>query len=142
MNKIPEQPAESIFTVDAGGNSTITRLEAELSFNRSKGDHDSVADSSLTYGDLRLLQKLAAEPQRWRDVKVELPQEEDVVLIAVMNEAENHGTGEFDKFPEVARGTIYSHPNGVTADTDCGEFSDAEILGWQPLPSPPKGERP
>lgn len=63
-----------------------------------------------------------------------LPDEDTPVLIAVMDEAENHGTGEFERFPNVARGTIYSHPHGVTADTDCGEFNDEEILGWKPLP--------
>ena len=81
----------------------------------------------------------APYPQ-WRDVKVDPPDEDTPVLVAVINEAENHGTGEFVKFPETVRGTIYSHPNGVTADTDCGEFCNEEILGWQPLPAPPEGQ--
>lgn len=33
------------------------RLAAELSFNRDRKDHEPVTDSSLTYGDLRLLAK-------------------------------------------------------------------------------------
>ena len=71
----------------------------------------------------------------------ELPDEDMPVLIAVMTEVDDHGTGEWVKVPETARGTIYSHPNGVTADTDCGEFNDEEILGWQPLPAPPEAEQ-
>lgn len=36
---------------------TADRLAAELSFNRGRSDQEPVTDSSLTYGDLRLLAK-------------------------------------------------------------------------------------
>lgn len=39
---------------------TADRLTAELSFNRARKDHEPVTDSSLTYGDLRLLARQCA----------------------------------------------------------------------------------
>lgn len=42
------------------GPNTADRLAAELSFNRERKDHEPVTDSSLTYGDLRLLAKQCA----------------------------------------------------------------------------------
>lgn len=39
---------------------TADRLAAELSFNRARKDHEPVTDSSLTYGDLRLLARQCA----------------------------------------------------------------------------------
>jgi hypothetical protein len=45
----------SIFTQDVGGNSTLTRLKAEVECNKAKSEHEPVTDSSLTHGDLRKL---------------------------------------------------------------------------------------
>lgn len=39
---------------------TADRLTAELSFNRARKDHEPLTDSSLTYGDLRLLARQCA----------------------------------------------------------------------------------
>lgn len=44
-------------TQTADSPTTAARLAAELSFNRDRKDNESVTDSSLTYGDLRLLAK-------------------------------------------------------------------------------------
>lgn len=57
----PSQPVMSVFEKDSGGCSTMTRLDAELSCNMSKRDMDPVTDSSLTYGDLRLLRAFVSE---------------------------------------------------------------------------------
>lgn len=42
---------------DPGGNSVMTRLEAELSFNAHRPNHTPVTDSSVTIGDLRMIHK-------------------------------------------------------------------------------------
>lgn len=46
-----------IFRKDAGGNSTFTRLEAEVAFNRDKPEHEMATDTSLNHGDLRRILK-------------------------------------------------------------------------------------
>lgn len=46
---------QDLYRQDTGGNSTITRLQAELECNQSKLEHEPVSDSSLTYGDLRAI---------------------------------------------------------------------------------------
>ncbi len=48
----------TIFVKDKGGNSTYSRLEAEVIANKDKKWWHPVTDSSLTYGDLRDLYSL------------------------------------------------------------------------------------
>ena len=72
----------------------------------------------------------------------ELPEEDVPVLIAVMSEADDHGSGETVRLPEVFRGTIYTAPSMVIAACDNGdEYENEQILGWQPLPAPPEAEQ-
>jgi hypothetical protein len=56
-----QESREKLFFIDGSGNSTLTRLDAELKFNRGKKSYDSVTDSSLTYGDLRRISTFIQE---------------------------------------------------------------------------------
>lgn len=47
------------FPVDEGGNSALTRLEAEVECNKERQGNEPVTDSSLTHDDLRHLLRLA-----------------------------------------------------------------------------------
>lgn len=46
-------PFEAIYKQDEGGNSVLTRLQAEVEFNKSRAGNLPVTDSSLTHADLR-----------------------------------------------------------------------------------------
>ena len=55
------------FPMDSGGNSALTRLEAEVACNQGKDGNELVTDSSLMHDDLRqILRRLtarAAQPE-------------------------------------------------------------------------------
>lgn len=74
----------------------------------------------------------------WIDVKDKLPEEGDRVLLAIMAEVDDHAEV-LEKFPFVAIGSIYKTPLQTIAvlDNEDEEYEEDDILGWQPLPTPP-----
>ncbi len=49
---------KELYAQDEGGNSTFSRMEAEIVFNKTVEGHKPVTDSSLTHGDLRRIYSL------------------------------------------------------------------------------------
>jgi hypothetical protein len=97
-----------------------------------------------------------AEPQRWREVKVELPEEGSEVFAAVWwtTEETSHSSYEVHDCCFWKQGEEWG-PKDIFVDCDGTEFDVEEVSFWiyrkdlvghlpapTPLPSPPKGERP
>jgi hypothetical protein len=75
----------------------------------------------------------------WKDASMELPDEDELVLIAVRCEAEGHDDVT-QRWEEVHSGTIYRADTTrqlIAVTEDSVEYSDDEVLGWQPLPPAP-----
>jgi hypothetical protein len=84
----------------------------------------------------------AGEIARWIPVEEKLPDEHEMVLVAVAVEADDHD-GLTQRWREVHEARIYRGCSQVVADTaDNGEYIDDEILGWQPLPAAPEEKKP
>jgi hypothetical protein len=87
---------------------------------------------------LELQQNQPERRSAWKSPRIELPDEDAQVLVAVVREADDHD-GIIHRWVEVRQGLLYRGGGDLVALTaDDDEFLNEDILGWMALPEPPE----
>lgn len=79
---------------------------------------------------------------QWISPRKDLPDEDELVLVAVTCEEGDDNDEVTQRWEEVHEATMYRGGCDLIAATaDGNEYMNEEILGWMPLPAPPSGDR-
>lgn len=119
------------------------RVSAEFEVTMLRNtNHELLSHASRTIEGLdKDVAALRAELEQvrgaWVSVEERLPNEDELVLVAVACETDDHD-GVTQAWNEVHEATLYRAGGQLIAvgASDC-EYEGEEILGWQPLPAPP-----
>ena len=98
------------------------------------------------HGRIREILGMAAVPStpsaQWISPRKDLPDEDELVLVAVTCEEGDDNDEVTQRWEEVHEATMYRGGCDLIAATaDGNEYMNEEILGWMPLPAPPSGDR-